>query len=470
MMPSSSKTKDAGGFARDAHRHERDARGFVTGVVTVAKGEHEADNLKELTESVVESCYDHVEALEGAMELTGKTFKKVVGRVPDDGPEVEEVAETAGNLMSDVAPSALRELVQTTTEVAGEAFMEEVTDTVAEMIPVAGVVMPTYNLVDGLVKAVVGAGGLAVGGTTADLGGLVGGLAAPVDGGATWGSAMKVAGRTSAWSASVAGEGTLTAVKGVAGFVNQVPGAQVATVPIKIISGVGANSVRKLRISGGEIESGIFDDNCEGAVTEDAMQVEKTYQLVSADGKLVLRATSTKPRRGYKKLLGHGGYSLTFGDIQSAEADEEASSFSFSGSPGAYHLHSGMHNNNTLFFIGATYPAQWVVWDVQGKTGEWEKLKLEWQEGGQKFKILGHGGQYVEWVPSKGIFEGGRTSAGGAPMCGCIDELPVLDDAACSGLTIEGIEPCNVDLRQTYSYSTDDEPNGPMGIDAGAHS
>ncbi|CAN0388166.1 unnamed protein product, partial [Hapterophycus canaliculatus] len=46
------------------------------------------------------------------------------------------------------------------------------------------------------------------------------------------------------------------------------------------------------------------------------------------------------------------------------EAEEDASSFSFSGGADAYRLHSGMYNNNTLFFMGATYPAEWVVWDV----------------------------------------------------------------------------------------------------------
>lgn len=106
----------------------------------------------------------------------------------------------------------------------------------------------------------------------------------------------------------------------------------------------------------------------------------------------------------------HGGYSLTFGDPQSAETEEGASSFSFSGSPGTYRLHSGMHNNNTLFFMGATYPAEWVVWDVEGKTtGAWEVLQLKWQEGGEKFKILGHGGQYAKWFEPEGIFKGTRT-------------------------------------------------------------
>lgn len=106
----------------------------------------------------------------------------------------------------------------------------------------------------------------------------------------------------------------------------------------------------------------------------------------------------------------YGGYSLTFGGLQSAKNVEEgASTFSFSGNPGAYRLHSGMHNNNTLFFLGVTSPAEWVVWHVVGKTtGTWETLELKWRGGGETFTILGHGGQYVEWYEPKGVFRGTR--------------------------------------------------------------
>eukprot|EP00903_Cladosiphon_okamuranus_P005820 g5763.t1 len=357
---------------------------------------------------------DGADIAEGADVVEGANVAEYVGMAKSGAEDVAtSAAETVGNLSEIVPPEAVGESVQMAVGGLGEAvtgaLVEEGTETLGEMFPVAGLVMPTYSVVDGIIKAGVGAGGLAIGGTAALLGGVIGGLAAPFDGGARWGSAMKVAGRTSAWSASLTGEGTLTAVKGTMGLVNQVPGCQIATVPIKIGCRIGAKSVRQLRLSGGETDSGV--DDLEGAITENAVQAETKYQLVSADGKRVLQATSAKVRRGYQYWLGHGGYSLTFGDLQSAEAEEGSSSFWFSGAPGAYRLHSGLHSNNTLFFIGKTYPAQWVVWDVEGKCGDWEKLQLRWHEGGQKFKILGHGGQYVEWVPSKGTFEGGRTES-----------------------------------------------------------
>lgn len=40
--------------------------------------------------------------------------------------------------------------------------------------------------------------------------------------------------------------------------------------------------------------------SCQGVVTEEMMEVGKTYQLVSADGKRILRASNTKAERGYK--------------------------------------------------------------------------------------------------------------------------------------------------------------------------
>ncbi|CAM9953365.1 unnamed protein product [Ectocarpus fasciculatus] len=94
------------------------------------------------------------------------------------------------------------------------------------------------------------------------------------------------------------------------------------------------------------------------------------------------------------------------------EQEERSSSFSFSGSPGAYRLHSDMHGGNTLFFLGKCYPAEWVVWDVGGKTdGAWERLELRWQEGGKKFTISGHGGQHVRWKDSDGFFRGTRSGS-----------------------------------------------------------
>lgn len=124
--------------------------------------------------------------------------------------------------------------------------------------------------------------------------------------------------------------------------------------------------------------------------------------------------------QGLQKFMGDrmphwAGYTLTFEDLQSSEkagasASENegasASLFSFSGRPGSYYLHSGKHGNNTLFFLGSTMPREWVVWDVPVKAdGDWEAIELQWNIGGYKFKIRGHGGQFVMWTPPDGCFK-----------------------------------------------------------------
>eukprot|EP00903_Cladosiphon_okamuranus_P020547 g18859.t1 len=285
-----------------------------------------------------ETVDGYVDMVKSGVDVVAKSTPKTVRNLFENVP-TEAVGESIQAVTEDLVDAVMPGIG----EMALEATLEEVAESAAEMIPVAGALVSSYSLIDGVLKAGVGAGGLAVGGTVAALGGVVGGLAAPFDGGATWGGAMKVAGRTSAWSASMAGEGTLTAIKGGVGLVNQVPGSQAATIPVKIGCRMGADSVRQLRMSGREVDSGVDDFERQGAITENALQVERTYQLVSADGKLLRQATNTKPRRGYKCWLGHGGYSLTFGDLQSTEAEEDASSFSFSGGRGGYYrLHSGM--------------------------------------------------------------------------------------------------------------------------------
>eukprot|EP00903_Cladosiphon_okamuranus_P016615 g15327.t1 len=62
----------------------------------------------------------------------------------------------------------------------------------------------------------------------------------------------------------------------------------------------------------------------------------------------------------------------------------------------------------------------------------------------------------------------GRTTEGGyygnvegVPECGCIEEMPVVDDAECSKHSRDGIVPCNNKLRAQYKFAMD-EPNGEM--------
>ncbi|CAM9616366.1 unnamed protein product [Scytosiphon promiscuus] len=50
----------------------------------------------------------------------------------------------------------------------------------------------------------------------------------------------------------------------------------------------------------------------------------------------------------------------------------------------------------------------------------------------------------------------------GAPECGCIEEMPVVDNAACSMMGWDGIQPCwDNKLRSQYKYKLD-EPKGEM--------
>eukprot|EP00752_Nemacystus_decipiens_P013910 g12347.t1 len=51
----------------------------------------------------------------------------------------------------------------------------------------------------------------------------------------------------------------------------------------------------------------------------------------------------------------------------------------------------------------------------------------------------------------------------GAPECGCIEEMPMVDNAACSKFNWEGIGPCwDNSLRSQYKYNLDERPNGEM--------
>lgn len=195
-----------------------------------------------LVEEVAEALVEGVEAVSEHLancEVAGKVgeaIEDVCGAAHDTLREGvgmgAEGIHAAGRALNGAGEEVASQFIETEQmieaatnsigEIALDSLAEEAAETAADMLPVVGAIMPTYNLIDGSLKTVVGAGGLVVGGTTAVLGGLVGAVAAPFDGGATWGGAMNVSRRTSAWSASVAGEGTLTAAKGAAGLCNQV--------------------------------------------------------------------------------------------------------------------------------------------------------------------------------------------------------------------------------------------------------
>eukprot|EP00903_Cladosiphon_okamuranus_P021074 g19359.t1 len=420
-----------------------------------------------------------------------KTIKTQAEALPESAEKVFDAAEGIAQGVVDVVdPSgAMKAAIQNATEFVGESVVdlmeetvvEEAIETVIGSVPIVGTIMPSIHLLHGCVKTAAGVSSLAVGGAVYFVGGACGAVAAPFDGGATYGKVANVSREMSTWGASVTAEGGLIATKGAMGFADQIPGSQIATIPTKIACNIGAKSVNELRNSSRSVDVQ-GDDDFEGVVTEEMMQTGRTYEIFSTDGQRVLRASNTKSSRCFT-LLGYawGGYTLTFestlqppsSSVESQEQHEErqrrkgqkkqgqreqeqkedeeqederredegqeeqeeqgdqgdqeeqgyqgdqgdqegqadtSSSFSFSGGPGAYHLHSGLHGGNPLFFLGLCYPAEWVVWDVEGKmAGAWESLQLQWLEGGKKFTISGHGGQHVKW--KDGLFWGTRSAS-----------------------------------------------------------
>jgi len=98
-----------------------------------------------------------------------------------------------------------------------------------------------------------------------------------------------------------------------------------------------------------------------------------------------------------KEWLHVGGCTLSFGEVLQATGTEFEFSFSAGRKAGTHILHSAAHGNQTLFFLGTAGPREWVVWDVPDKTGDWERLELEWGSSEKTFKIKGHDRQYVKW-------------------------------------------------------------------------
>ncbi|CAB1102597.1 unnamed protein product [Ectocarpus sp. CCAP 1310/34] len=157
------------------------------------------------------------------------------------------------------------------------------------------------------------------------------------------------------------------------------------------------------------------------------VQTGKSYEIFSADGTRPVRASNTKSSRCNKmhawtirgaRRARRARRPICIIPVVVGGGEEDPRRTQrrrrgtflvllFSGSPGAYRLHGDMHGGNTLFFLGKCYPAEWVVWDVGGKTdGAWERLELRWQEGGKKFTISRYGGQHVRWKDADGVFRG----------------------------------------------------------------
>lgn len=178
------------------------------------EGMPEIEDSAEVAERLVDMFESEVE---GLATSTGEAFDTlreytpgVVGAVDPSGAMEEAVEACAG------------QAGETVMEWIGEAALEEAAESVAELVPGVGAVIPFWLVVNGTAKATAGACGLVAGGSIALVGGLYGAAAAPFDGGASWGNAMNASRTPSAWGASMGAEGGLIAAKGALGFANQV--------------------------------------------------------------------------------------------------------------------------------------------------------------------------------------------------------------------------------------------------------
>lgn len=99
-----------------------------------------------------------------------------------------------------------------------------------------------------------------------------------------------------------------------------------------------------------------------------------------------------------------GGFRLDFLEDCPWKTRDASALFTFSGWPGAYRMHSGVHHNNMLYFLGPNHQLDWVVWDrAVPTTGEWELMGLHWLEGEggrETFKMEFFEGFYVKWAVS----------------------------------------------------------------------
>eukprot|EP00903_Cladosiphon_okamuranus_P015443 g14263.t1 len=104
------------------------------------------------------------------------------------------------------------------------------------------------------------------------------------------------------------------------------------------------------------------------------------------------------------------------------------------------------------------YPAEGSVLEMpRDSEGPVYCHGFAWDEGADFTSYILPLYHYVRNVGGGG-FSG---SIEGAPECGCVEEMPVVDDAACSKFSRDGIVDCPNGLRRWYQFSLD-APNGPM--------
>lgn len=99
---------------------------------------------------------------------------------------------------------------------------------------------------------------------------------------------------------------------------------------------------------------------------------------------------------------------MDFNEVRLWKERGPSAIFRFSGQPGAYRMHSHIHHNNMLYFLGPDHQLDWVVWDCAVPTnGAWEVMELIWlKEGGgvgddrTRFKMKCYRKNYVKWAVS----------------------------------------------------------------------
>lgn len=167
---------------------------------------------------VAERCVDVIEnQVEGLARSTGEAFDAL----RQNAPGVLRAVDPSGG-MEEAMEACAEQVGETAMEWIGEVALEEAAESVAELVPGVGAVIPFWHVVNGTAKATAGTCGLVAGSSIALVGGLYGMAAAPFDGGTSWGNAMNASRTPSAWGASMGAEGGLIAAKGALGFANQV--------------------------------------------------------------------------------------------------------------------------------------------------------------------------------------------------------------------------------------------------------
>lgn len=183
------------------------------------------DVVEHTTDVVHDTLREIVKTGTGAVHGAARAVNAADGVTPTGMPDVDDSAEVAERIVEGVEEAAehcAEHVGKEAMEWVGEIALEEAAESVAELVPGVGAIIPFWHVVNGTAKATAGACGLVAGSSLALVGGAYGAVAAPFDGGAAWGNVMNASKAPSAWGVSMGAEGGLVATKGALGFANQV--------------------------------------------------------------------------------------------------------------------------------------------------------------------------------------------------------------------------------------------------------